>query len=117
MKRFESIQFNGDAARKELQKFKEDLLWRMESIFNTRECDSVFGTFAPTLNATLIVGRSAFLSKEQKERFRWRSNKVFVASCSVHCLTYDDLYDHLECRLLFAPFAGKLSDQSPLKTP
>lgn len=61
--------------------------------------------------ALLILGRNAGVSAEDRNRLRWRTEKVRIDSHTVECLTFDDLYEHLNRRIGFYPEAFRLEDQ------
>ena len=58
----------------------------------------------------MILGRSADLSDADRNRLKWRTEKVRVDSHTIECLTLDDLYQHLEWRISFYPQASKLEE-------
>jgi hypothetical protein len=53
--------------------------------------------------ALLILGRNAGVSEQDRNRLRWRTEKVRVDSHTVECYTFDDLYHYLNMRLSFYP--------------
>jgi len=58
--------------------------------------------------ALLVLGRNIGLSESDRNRLRWRTEKVRVDSHSIECLTLDDLYQYLEMRISYYPEASKL---------
>jgi hypothetical protein len=58
----------------------------------------------------LILGRSAGVSASDRNRLRWRTENVRIASHTIECLTLDDLCQHLEWRISFFPQASELED-------
>src|ERR1700676_5160272 len=69
-----------------------------------------FGHGHITFIALLILGRNAGVSDADRNRLRWRTEKVRVDSHTIECLTFDDLYEYLERRMSFYPQASKLGD-------
>ncbi|MFO0802071.1 MAG: DUF4263 domain-containing protein [Gemmataceae bacterium] len=58
-----------------------------------------FGTGHVRFTGLLVIGRSAALTPDDRSRLRWRSDRVMVDSHSIHCVTFDDLYEALRKRL------------------
>jgi hypothetical protein len=56
----------------------------------------------------LVIGRSKGLSDDDRARIKWRTEKVLVDSHPINCLTFDELYLHLERRIKYYPEAAKL---------
>src|SRR5262249_54897581 len=55
----------------------------------------------------LVIGRNAGLSEAERDRLRWRAEKVRVDSHYIDCPTFDDLYQHLRLRMSYYPQASK----------
>lgn len=53
--------------------------------------------------AMLVVGRNSGVSDSDRKRLRWRTEKVRIDSHAFECVTFDDLYDHLNARLGYYP--------------
>ena len=47
----------------------------------------------------LIIGRESFLSPIDKNRLRWRLNKVLIDSQKIICITFDQLARDIRDRL------------------
>lgn len=47
----------------------------------------------------LIIGRESFLSPIDKNRLRWRLNKVLIDSQKIICITFDQLARDIKDRL------------------
>jgi hypothetical protein len=60
---------------------------------------SKFGLEVIQFVGLLVIGRRRDLDETQYERLVWRSEQVSVGHRQVHCITFDDLYDTLECKL------------------
>jgi hypothetical protein len=60
---------------------------------------SKFGLDVIQIVGLLVIGRRKDLDDTQYERLVWRSDQVRVGHRQVHCITFDDLYDTLECKL------------------
>lgn len=67
-----------------------------------------FGHGHIRFHAMLLLGRNSGISEPDRRRLRWRAEKVRVDSHSFECLTFDDLYDHLQTYLSLVPDAATL---------
>jgi hypothetical protein len=76
-----------------------DWLWKLSSAENSREFAYRFGLEFAGYEGMLIIGRSEGLKQRERDRLRWRRDRVLVNSKHVHCLTFDELYLHLDKRL------------------
>ena len=47
----------------------------------------------------LVIGRESFLSPIDKNRLRWRLNKVLIDSQKIICITFDQLARDIKDRL------------------
>jgi Shedu protein SduA, C-terminal len=56
----------------------------------------------------LVIGRSDDLSDDDRTRLKWRTEKVLVDSHPLTCLTFDEIYLHLERRIMYYPAAAQL---------
>lgn len=75
-----------------------DWFWKLADMESTTEFTSRFGENA-TYQGILIIGRSANLEYKEQKRLKWRREKVIVDSRQVYCVTYDELYEHLNSKL------------------
>lgn len=75
-----------------------DWFWKLGDMDGTTEFISRFGSMAG-YEGMLIIGRSAGLAYKELKRLRWRRDKVVADSKRVHCVTYDELYQHLDSKL------------------
>lgn len=75
-----------------------DWFWKLSDMDDTKEFESRFG---PTANyeGMLIIGRSTGLDVKERDRLKWRREKVVADSKRVYCVTYDELHQHLDSRL------------------
>jgi Domain of unknown function (DUF4263) len=85
-----------------------DWFYSLDDFKKTERFAKDFGHGHITFIGLLILGRSADLSASDRNRLRWRTEKVRVDSHTIECLTFDDLYDYLEMRMSFYPEASKL---------
>jgi len=69
-----------------------------------------FGHGHITLIALLVLGRNAGVSDHDRNRLKWRTEKVRVDSHTIECMTFDDLCQYLEMRISFYPQASKLEE-------
>lgn len=66
---------------------------------NTEHFKKIFGYGRLNFCGMLVVGRSAALSEAERNRLKWREEKVIVNSHWILCLTFDELYESLARRL------------------
>lgn len=71
----------------------------LDDMKNTARFRRDFGDGHCRFHGFLIIGRSQFLTDDDRRRLRWRTEKVTVNSHQIHCLTFDDLYENLSFRL------------------
>lgn len=76
-----------------------DWFYALDDLKTTKRFAKDFGYKHARFIGILVVGRSAALSEDDRSRLNWRSERVLVNSHYVHCLTFDDLYEHLAWRL------------------
>jgi hypothetical protein len=84
-----------------------DWFYSLDDFKKTERFARDFGHGHVTFLGLLILGRSAGVSEDDRNRLKWRTEKVRVDSHTVECLTFDDLYQHLEWRISFFPQASK----------
>ena len=84
-----------------------DWFYALDDFKKTERFANDFGHGHVTFLGMLIVGRSAGVSQGDRNRLKWRTEKVRVDSHTVECLTFDDLYQHLEWRISFFPQAAE----------
>jgi hypothetical protein len=68
-----------------------DWLWKLADLEHTKDFESKIGRNAQ-YQTLLVVGRSKYLSTQDRERLIWRTSKTVINSHYIKCLTYDDLY-------------------------
>jgi len=76
-----------------------DWFWKLSALEYTREFVSRFGSEFTGYEGMLIIGRSEGLAQRERDRLRWRRDRLVVNSKHVHCVTFDELYLHLDTRL------------------
>ena len=76
-----------------------DWFWKLSSLEYTREFVSRFGREFTGYEGILIVGRLEGLAQRERDRLRWRRDRLMVNSKHIHCVTFDELYRHLDTRL------------------
>jgi hypothetical protein len=87
-----------------------DGFYSLDDFKKTERFAKDFGHGHITFFGLLILGRSVHLSDSDRNRLKWRTEKVRVDSHTIECLTLDDLYQYLEWRISFYPQASKLED-------
>jgi hypothetical protein len=74
-----------------------DWFYMLDDMKNTQRRAQEFGFGETRFHGLLVIGRSAGISNDERNRLRWRSDRVVVNSHRIDCLTYDDLHDAM-CR-------------------
>jgi hypothetical protein len=74
---------------------------------NTQRFAKDFGYGHIRLSGMIILGRSDALTEDERNRPKWRSDKILVNSNSIRCFTFDDLYRDLSWRLGYYPVEPK----------
>lgn len=85
-----------------------DWFYALDDMKKTSEFAKHFGHGHIKLFGLLLIGRSAGLTEDDRTRLKWRTEKVIVDSHPLFCLTFDEIYQHLERRINFYPQAAKL---------
>lgn len=78
-----------------------DWFWKLSDMDGTTEFASRFGLQYVGHEGMLIIGRSNGLELKERKRLKWRRDRVIADSKHVHCVTYDELYQHLDSKLRF----------------
>jgi hypothetical protein len=86
-----------------------DWFWKLADMENTTEFVSRFGGTA-SYEGILVIGRSTGLEHKEIKRLKWRRGKVVADSKHVHCVTYDELYQHLDSKLRIYEAASEVED-------
>jgi hypothetical protein len=80
-----------------------DWFWKLDDTKGSTEYVNRFG-HTVGYEGMLIIGRSINLSYKERDRLHWRRAKVVSDSKHVYCVTYDELYEHLNARLTLYGF-------------
>src|SRR5207247_639988 len=84
-----------------------DWFYSLDDFKKTERFAGNFGHGHITFFGLLILGRNAGLSESDRNRLKWRTERVRVDSHTIECLTLDDLYQYPEWRLSFYPQASR----------
>ena len=76
-----------------------DWFWKLDDFKNTAQYRAVFDSDSINFYGMLIIGRNSFLSPIDRNRLRWRLNKVLIDSQKIICITFDQLARDLRDRL------------------
>ena len=76
-----------------------DWFWKLDDFKNTAQFRAIFDSDSINFYGMLIIGRESFLSPIDKNRLRWRLNKVLIDSQKIICITFDQLARDLKDRL------------------
>jgi hypothetical protein len=87
-----------------------DWFYALDDFKQTERFATDFGHGHITFLGLLILGRNAGISDADRNRLKWRTEKVRVYSHTIECLTFDELCQHLEWRISFYPQAPKLEE-------
>jgi hypothetical protein len=87
-----------------------DWFYSLDDFKKTEKFANDFGHGHITFVGLLILGRSAGVSESDRNRLKWRTEKVRVDSHTIECLTFDDLYQDLKWRIRFYTEASKLEE-------
>jgi hypothetical protein len=83
--------------------FSQILDWMHKLDGRTPSTDMLarFGRYEITYEAVLVIGRDQHLDEGEKERLKWRSDKLAVNTNRIFCLTFDNLLSQFSARLTF----------------
>ncbi|HET6884101.1 MAG TPA: Shedu immune nuclease family protein [Pirellulales bacterium] len=76
-----------------------DWFCSLDDFKRTRRFSRDFGGGHVRFSGLLVIGRSANMDDDERQRLSWRADKVKVDSVHVGCMTYDDLYNALSFRM------------------
>jgi hypothetical protein len=76
-----------------------DWFWKLDDFRNTAQFRAIFESDSINFYGMLIIGRESFLSPIDKNRLRWRLNKVLIDSQKIICITFDQLARDIKDRL------------------
>lgn len=78
-----------------------DWLWKIDDLKRTETLDIKFGGRIQNHHGMLIIGRDEFVEDDCKSRLKWRVENTRIASKSIICLTYDELYRTLDEKIKY----------------
>jgi hypothetical protein len=76
-----------------------DWFYALDDLKSSQRFARDFGHGHVQFFGILITGRSADLSEGDRNRLKWRSDRVSVNTHKVRCLTFDDVYALLSLRM------------------
>ncbi len=107
-KRNSLFETNGKKTKREFSRRFEhgysqiiDWFYAIDELQRTAHLEGKFGSGKIEFEAILIIGRSKYLSPEERNRLEWRIKHVIVNSKRIQCFTFDELYETLERRLTY----------------
>ena len=78
-----------------------DWFFKIDEMKNTSSIKRRFAGDYPRVNAVLVIGRSRFINTElERNRFNWRRDNTLIGARNVNCLTYDELLEYFEGKVL-----------------
>jgi hypothetical protein len=75
-----------------------DWFYNLDDFKRTEGFAKTFGYGQIKFIGLLIIGRSASLDETQRNRLKWRTEKVLIDSHQIYCITFDELYEVLKGR-------------------
>lgn len=75
-----------------------DWFWKLEEQRNTPNFHRIFG-YDANFHGLMILGKNMNLSQQEKDRLRWRINRMVVDSKKIAVVSFDDLLASFETRL------------------
>jgi hypothetical protein len=89
-----------------------DWFYKLRDREKSDEFEARFGSRSIDYTGVLLIGRSQYLSAEERMRLDWRKTHVVVDSKRIVCVTYDDLVNDLLFRLSsFQPGANAVAGE------
>ena len=82
-----------------------DWFWKLSDMKQTREFVTRFGTEITDYYGMLIIGRKDALDQKERDRLKWRRQRVLVDTIPIICVTYDELLKDLDNRLRYSEMA------------
>lgn len=76
-----------------------DWFWKLNEMEASREFQRRFSPEYVGYEGILVIGRSEKLELRERDRLRWRREQIKVSGKTVHCVTFDELYEHLNNKL------------------
>jgi len=76
-----------------------DWFYALDDSKRTDKFANSFGYGHAKFHGLLVIGRSDDLSPRERNRLRWRGERVLVNSHPINCVTYDELHEDLSRRL------------------
>jgi len=73
-----------------------DWIWKLEDMRSTANFSNVFGNRTAKFHGLIIIGKDMKLSAEEESRLNWRTDRVFVDSHKVSCVSFDTLCSDLD---------------------
>lgn len=78
-----------------------DWLWKLDDLKRTETMDIKFGGKIQNYHGMLVIGRDEYVDEDCKSRLKWRVENTRIASKSIICLTYDELYRTLDEKMKY----------------
>ena len=72
-----------------------DWAHKLDGLSRSQELLGRFGRYEVNYEMVLLIGRHHHLDEGERQRLRWRSDKVSVNTRKVHCMTFDGLLAQL----------------------
>ena len=76
-----------------------DWFYTLEDLKTTAKFRSLFGSNLADYLGLLVVGRDGHLSRDMRERLRWRSLNTQLGGKHIYCVTFDELFKTLSDRV------------------
>jgi hypothetical protein len=89
-----------------------DWFYNLEDFKNTQGFSTTFGPGHVSFTGLLVMGRNEGLDDAKRSRLNWRSDTVLIGRHKVNCITFDDLYAHLNLRFKMYRAAAKVETRT-----
>lgn len=73
-----------------------DWLWKLEDMRSTSDFQSTFGSRRAKFQGLIIIGKDMNLDLEEKDRLKWRNDRIIVDSSAVSCVSFNELKDDFD---------------------
>jgi hypothetical protein len=92
-----------------------DWFYNLDDFKGTKGFAKTFGTGHVRFTGLLVIGRNAGLDDAQRNRLKWRTERILIDSHAINCITFDDLHALLRNRFILYRAASKLEKKPKRK--
>lgn len=73
-----------------------DWFHKLHDVEKSDDFEKRFGARSISFTGALVIGRSSYLTDDERLRLKWRDKFVLINSQRIRCLTFDDLLEEME---------------------